>query len=421
MLGFVGISSIHWFVNHHLENWFLTPPCKAVQVRLPGDLVARANRAVASSTITASGSQARAHGSWSPCIWPQERLQYETWCQHRAFVTDISFPHPFMQPLQGLQSELCRRMGIAGIHVVDKVDATNEKQLPSLVADPAAVLWGSPHVHHVGEAEAAVNLMTTYDNKDFKFNAFTLLTWGPTAIMASIVRHPGVYVKWHEGSKKVEKSAGDQHLDNGDAIPSISLPGTTLEGNEYGEETRVPGNAFGRAAYLARAENFQVKFFLTARSRMRHLQYRALTQDETGKTGLECNNLPIGDRIDALEHKILSTAVSRDMHDFIRLLVPDIEEYEQGLLAFTVNDYVDTQGCKNVLPAALWESADVITSRFSHEIDWTKDPGLFHDWRFTWFSVGDFLAVWLRLPPGLCLPRELETIRVIVWCWAWCF
>ena len=45
-----------------------------------------------------------------------------------------------MQPLQGLQSELCRRMGIAGIHVVDKVDATNEKQLRSLVADPAAVL-----------------------------------------------------------------------------------------------------------------------------------------------------------------------------------------------------------------------------------------------------------------------------------------
>ena len=274
-----------------------------------------------------------------------------------------------MQPLQGLQSELCRRMGIAGIHVVDKVDATNEKQLRSLVADPAAVLWGSPHVHHVGEEEAAVNLMTTYDNKDFKFNAFTLLTWGPTAIMASIVRHPGVYVKWHEGSKKVEKSAGDQHLDNGDAIPSISLPGTTLEGNEYGEETRVPGNAFGCAAYLARAENFQVKFFLTARSRMRHLQYRALTQDEIGKTGLECNNLPIGDRIDALEHKILSTAVSRDMHDLIRLLVPDIGQYEQGLLAFTVNDYVDTQGCKNVLCAALWESADVITSRFSHEID----------------------------------------------------
>ena len=108
-----------------------------------------------------------------------------------------------------------------------------------------------------------MNLMTTYDNKDFKFNAFTLLTWGPTAIMASSVRHPGVYVKWHEGSKKVEKSAGDQHLDNGDAIPSISLPGTTLEGNEYGEETRVPGKCIRMPLLIWQGpKTFKSNFFL---------------------------------------------------------------------------------------------------------------------------------------------------------------
>lgn len=107
MLGFVGIASIHWFVNRHLENWV---PCKAVQVRLPGELVARANRAVASSTITGCGSQARTHGSF-------------------------------------------------------------------------------------------VHMLNTRGDRDSNAVSDALLTWGPTAIMASIVRHPGVYIKWHEGSK----------------------------------------------------------------------------------------------------------------------------------------------------------------------------------------------------------------------------
>ena len=81
-------------------------------------------------------------------------------------------------------------------------------------------------------------MLNTRGDRDSNAVSDALLTWGPTAIMGSIVRTRGVYIKWHEGSKKVEKS-GDQHLDYGDAIPSISLPGTTLEGNGYGEETRV--------------------------------------------------------------------------------------------------------------------------------------------------------------------------------------
>ena len=51
----------------------------------------------------------------------------------------------------------------------------NALPIPLHAFTGCASVWGSPHVHHVGEEEAAVNLMTTYDNKDFKFNAFKAL------------------------------------------------------------------------------------------------------------------------------------------------------------------------------------------------------------------------------------------------------
>ena len=78
-------------------------------------------------------------------------------------------------------------------------------------------------------------------DKDTNEVSDALLTWAPSALMASILKHRGDKTTWHKGTEeaKPQQDAGTEHPDYGDAMGLDSLPGTRLQGNEYGEETRV--------------------------------------------------------------------------------------------------------------------------------------------------------------------------------------
>ena len=62
LANFITTGVVYHFVRNWLEHYEFIFPCKAVQVRLPGDVVARAKRAVASSTITTT---------WLTCTCPR--------------------------------------------------------------------------------------------------------------------------------------------------------------------------------------------------------------------------------------------------------------------------------------------------------------------------------------------------------------